>query len=354
MTEQNVGPEGQENTEHQQAPGAGAVVVGVDGSEQSLEAAVWAAHEARRRDLDLELVMSYAIPTFVATAMDAGYAALDDESLRRGAEQVLRDALADLERERASGSGHGIVDADRVRAYVETGDAAGTLLEYSKHAELMVLGARGRGGFMGRLLGSVSSAVPPHSECPTVIVPKGSQSRTEVDNVVVVGVDGSERARLATLDAAQEAVARDCTLRIVWALPPITGTQAWVPAAVDQDAVQAELMEQIDAAADWLRHHFPQLQVEGTVEEGVPAQVLVKHSAKARLVVTGTRGRGGFTGVLLGSTSQNVLHHAKSPVLVVPNRKDERIGNRADFGPMPEPDAPEGEQGTGEQGSQQG
>lgn len=337
MSEQNI----PETEEHQQAPGAGSVVVGVDGSEQSLQALSWAAHEAKRRDLDLEVVMSYAIPTFVATAMDAGYAALDDEALRHGAEQVLRDALSDLDREREGEHGAGIVAADRVRAYVETGDAAGTLLEYSKNAVLVVLGARGRGGFMGRLLGSVSSAVPPHSVCPTVIVPKGCLDRDAVDDVVVVGVDGSERARLAMLDAAREATARGCTLRVVWALPPITGTQAWVPAAVDQDAILAEFQEQLDAGADWLRHHFPGLQVETAVEEGIPAQVLVAQSASARLVVTGTRGRGGFAGVLLGSTSQNVLHHSKSPVLVVPNRKDERIEDRAEFGPMPAPDDPE-------------
>lgn len=320
------------------APGAGAIVVGVDGSEQSYDALTWAAAEAARRDLDVEAVMSYAIPTFVATAMDAGYAALDDRALRSGAEQVLREALAELERRRAVGQPFKLVDADRVRAYVETGDPSGTLLEYSHNAKLIVLGARGRGGFMGRLLGSVSSAVPPHAKCPTVVVPKGSLDREGVDDVVVVGVDGSERARLAMLDAAREAVARGCALRVVWALPPLTGTQAWVSAAIDQEAVIAEMQEQVDAAAEWLRHYFPELVVQTCVVEGIPGQVLVKQSEKARLLITGTRGRGGFTGLLLGSTSQAVLHHAKSPVLVVPNRKDRRVENRADFGPMPTDD----------------
>ena len=68
-------------------------MVGVDGSEQSYDALTWAAAEAARRDLDVEAVMSYAIPTFVATAMDAGYAALDDRALRSGAEQVLREVV---------------------------------------------------------------------------------------------------------------------------------------------------------------------------------------------------------------------------------------------------------------------
>lgn len=336
MTEENT----QDTTDR--APGEGAVVVGVDGSEQSLDALTWAAGEANRRDLDLELVMSYSVPTFVATAMDAGYAALDDESLRAGAEQVLRDALATLEVRRAEGTAAGeLLPADRIRAYVETGDAAGALLEYAKNAELVVLGARGRGGFFGRLLGSVSSAVPPHAKCPTVIVPKGCLEREDVEDVVVVGVDGSERARIAMLDAAREAAARKCSLRVVWALPPVTGTQAWVPAAIDEEAVVKEMQEQMVAAAEWLRHHFESLDVDTMVVGGVAAQVLVKQSATARLVVTGTRGRGGFTGVLLGSTSQNVLHHSKSPVLVVPHRSDERIDNRSEFGPMPRQDDPE-------------
>lgn len=321
-----------------EAPGNDTIVVGVDGSEQSYDALTWAAAEAKRRDLDVEAVMSYSIPTFVATAMDAGYAALDDETLRTGAEQVLRDALLELDRRRLLPDGEHLVSADRVRAYVETGDAAGTLLEYSKTAALVVLGARGRGGFMGRLLGSVSSAVPPHAHCATVIVPRGCLDREDVENVVVVGVDGSERARLAMLDAGREALARECGLRVVWALPPLTGTQAWVSAAIDQDAVIAEMEEQLSAAADWLRHHFEGLAVETRVTQGVPAQVLVEESKRARMVITGTRGRGGFAGVLLGSTSQNVLRLAKSPVLVVPNRKDQRVENRPSFGPMPDAD----------------
>ncbi|MGO1320366.1 MAG: universal stress protein [Galactobacter sp.] len=324
------------------APGLGAVVVGVDGSEQSIDALTWAAAEAQRRNLDLEAVMSYSVPTFVATAMDAGYAALDDESLRAGAEQVLRDALTSLEERRAQGSPAGeLLPANRIRAYVETGDAAGALLEYAKNAELVVLGARGRGGFFGRLLGSVSSAVPPHAKCPTAIVPKGCLDRTEIDNVVVVGVDGSEQSRVAMLDAAREAAARNCSLRVVWALPPVTGTQAWVPAAIDEEAVITEMKVQLVGAADWIRHHFEGLEVEAVVQGGVPGQVLVHESVRARLVVTGTRGRGGFKGVLLGSTSQSVLHHAKSPVFVVPKREDERTKNRPDFGPMPNVDDPE-------------
>lgn len=337
MTAQNTPRE----DEHREQPGPGTIVVGVDGSEQSFDALAWAAAEAKRRGLEVEAVMSYSIPTFVATAMDAGYAALDDETLRTGAEQVLREGLADLERRRALPDGDQLVGSDHVRAYVETGDAAGTLLEYSKTAELIVLGARGRGGFIGRLLGSVSSAVPPHAECATVIVPKGCLEREGVDDVVVVGVDGSERARLAMLDAGREALARGSRLRVVWALPPLTGTQAWVSAAIDQEAVVAEMQEQLAAAADWLRHHFTGLEVETRVSDGVPAQVLVEESKSVRMVITGTRGRGGFAGVLLGSTSQNVLRHSKSPVLVVPNRKDSRMDNRADFGPMPEPDQPE-------------
>lgn len=330
------------DAEETQVPGSGAIVVGVDGSDQSLDALEWAAAEAQRRDVDLEVVMSYAIPTFVATAMDAGYAALDDENLRRGAEQVLRDALADLERRRAEGTHSPLIPRERIRAYVETGDAAGTLLSYSEGAHMVVLGARGRGGFVGRLLGSVSAAVPPHSKCLTTIVPKGCMDREDVEDEVVVGVDGSKRARLAVLQAAEAAVVRGCRLRVVWALAPLTGTAAWVPAAIDQEAVVKEMREQLDAAGAWLVHHFPGLEVVSEVIEGVPAQVLIDASEKARLIVTGTRGRGGFAGVLLGSTSQNVLRHSKSPVIVVPCHKDSRIDNRPEFGPMPSEDTPEG------------
>lgn len=319
------------------------IVVGVDGSDQSHCALVWAAQEAQKRRTPLHVITAYTVPVFAASSMDAGYATLDDAVIREGAEAVLEQAVEKLD-------GYGV----EVHATVETGDAAGVLLELSEEAELVVVGTRGRGGFMGRLLGSVSSAVPAHAHCPSVTIPLACAPRLEgidlelpkgkdvpvkpddVEKVVLVGVDGSEQARMATLVAAEQAARWGRPLRVICALPPFTGSLAWVPAPLDREALYADLRTQLDAGVAWLRSHFPGLQISGEVQDGSPVELLIEATRTAELLVMGTRGRGGFAGMLLGSTSQGVLHHAKGPVMVVPDAYDPRLEDRKKFGPMPE------------------
>lgn len=316
------------------------IVVGVDGSDQSICALTWAAREARRRDVPLHVVTAYTVPIFAASSMDAGYTAVDDAVIRDGARSVQEKTLARLNQ-------HGLEIIPRV----ESGDAAAVLLELSEDADLMVVGSRGRGGFVGRLLGSVSSALPAHAKCPTVIVPlrtagrlpesgvaapAGSPVTDDVHQAVVVGVDGSEHARAASLAAAEQARSMGLPLRIVCALPPFSGSLAWVPAPLDVEALHEELMVQLTAGREWLQCHFPDLEMSVELVDGPPAEIMVERTAKAELVVLGTRGRGGFTGMLLGSTSQSVLHHAKGPVMVVPDHEDPRLADRPKFGPMVE------------------
>lgn len=319
------------------------IVVGVDGSDQSICALVWAAREAERRRSPLHVVTAYTVPVFAASSMDAGYATVDDSVIREGAQAVLDQSLG-----RIAGQ-YNIEVVPRV----ESGDAAGVLLELSEEAELMVVGSRGRGGFVGRLLGSVSAALPAHSKCPTVVVPlfcaprlgeagvtapkpKGEScpGPADIEKVIVVGVDGSEQARMASLVAAEQAETRNLPLRVVCSLPPFTGSLAWMPTPVDRDALHAEIMVQLNAGKAWLQSHFPNVPISVELLDGPPVEIMIEASRTAELVVLGTRGRGGFAGMLLGSTSQGVLHHAKGPVLVVPDRDDPRLTDREKFGPM--------------------
>lgn len=318
------------------------IVVGVDGSDHGQCALVWAAREAERRRRPLHIVTAYSVPIFAASGLDGGYATVDDSVIREGAEAVLQQAVDKV-------SGYNI-DVD---ASVENGDASGVLLEMSETAELLVVGTRGRGGFVGRLLGSVSSALPAHAKCPTVTVPlvcsdrlgettEDKRIRAEqakpghqlVENVVVVGVDGSEQARVAVLEAAAEAERLGATLRVLCAVPQFSGSLAWVPAPMDRKALMEDIQVQLDAGMAWLKSHYPDLPMEAELKDGSPVDVLVEASKHVELVVVGTRGRGGFTGMLLGSTSAGVLHHAKSPVLVVPDREDPRLADRINFGPI--------------------
>lgn len=331
-----------EGTNEDQVVAPEGIVVGVDGSDHGQCALVWAAREAERRQRPLHIVTAYSVPIFAASGLDGGYATVDDSVIREGAEAIVKQAL-----EKVSN-----YDID-VDGSVENGDASGVLLEMSETAELLVFGTRGRGGFVGRLLGSVSSALPAHSKCPTVTIPlicadrlgettedkhiKAERAKAgphEVENVVVVGVDGSEQARVAVLEAAEQALRMGAPLRIVCAVPQYSGSLAWVPAPLDREALFKDIRVQLDAGVAWVRSHFPGLTVETRLVDGSPVDVLVEASRSAELVVLGTRGRGGFTGMLLGSTSDGVLHHAKGPVLVVPDRDDPRLADRANFGPI--------------------
>ncbi|MCQ9162637.1 MULTISPECIES: universal stress protein [unclassified Arthrobacter] len=315
-------------------PAPTGIVVGVDGSDQSNYAVVWAAREAKLRRSPLHLVTAYTVPIFAASGLDGGYATVDDDVIRQGAEAVLREAAAKV--------AHLDVEVD---ARVENGDAAGVLLELSETAELLVFGTRGRGGFLGRLLGSVSSALPAHSKCPTVTVPLSCATRLGedpgreaqapvIEKVVTVGVDGSDQARYAVLVAAEQAQRSGSALRIICAIQPYTGSLSWMPAPVDREELFAEIQTQLDAGEKWLRHHFPQLPIEVKLVEGSAVDVLVKASETSELLVMGTRGRGGFAGMMLGSTTDGVRHHAKGPIMVVRDREDPRQDDRSAFGPL--------------------
>ncbi|WP_448071006.1 universal stress protein [Georgenia yuyongxinii] len=292
------------------------VVVGVDGSEASLAAVDWAVAEARRTGWRLHIVCAYALPSFTAASLDGGYAAMDDTAIQQGAQAVVDEAVA-----RTAGSGLVVTSA------LETGDPAGVLMDLSREASLVVVGTRGGGGFTDRLLGTVSSALPAHAHCPAVIVPVREGRSYMPVRRIVVGVDGSDSAKVALRRAVNEAALWDAELTAVAAVPIATGAgaMAWLPATVDREEVLADVREGLGvavAAAVGDR----QVRVRQHALDGNAAALMAEFSTAVELVVVGTRGRGGFAGLLLGSTSQAVLHHAAAPVMVVPARiKDEGL-----------------------------
>jgi len=306
------------------------VLVGVDGSDQSISAARWAQREAGLRNLPLTLVTAYTAPAFWGYAADGAGLLTDDGRLHAGVEALLKEVAGKLDPA-------GVAPELRV----EVGDAAGVLIDLSAQAALLVAGSRGRGGFIGRLLGSVSSALPGHAHCPVAIIPAGVEaSRADSGAPVVVGVDGSEQGRAAALVAAEEAQARKAPLHLISALPPISPNAAWLAVSLDEEAREQELRERLEDGARWLAAEFPGLEVTSELASGVPVDVMVAQTATARLTVLGTRGLGGFSGALMGSTSAGVANHAKGPVMIVPFREDVRLGRRAEFGAVVDQDDP--------------
>jgi nucleotide-binding universal stress UspA family protein len=302
------------------------VLVGVDGSAPSLHALDWAAAEARVHGLRLKLVCSYALPAFTAASLDGGYAALDDTAIQAGAKAVLAEAQTRAE-------DLGVAST----ASVVTGDAAAVLVEMSRNARMAVVGTRGRGGFADRLLGTVSSALPAHAYCPTVVVPSRPGGVDGVDPApvdpvrrIVVGVDGSPASDVALRHAIREARAWGAELTAVAGVPVGSGSGllAWLPAAVDHEAVLRDIAEGLDVVIDRAVAENPGVEVKRHVLDGTGAELLTEFSTATDLIVVGSRGRGGFAGLLLGSTSQAVLHHSACPVMVVTRRCEPGEGAR--------------------------
>jgi nucleotide-binding universal stress UspA family protein len=297
------------------------ILVGVDGSAEANTAVDWAAARAKLDNSLVHVVCTYALASYSAAALDGGYAALDDEALQQGAQRAVDDAV---ERVR----GHGV---EEVTGSTEPGDAAGVLVQMSSEVDMIVVGSRGGGGFADRLLGTVSSALPAHAKCPVVVVPKHTSGSPfwPVERMVV-GVDGSEVAQVAFEQAVEEAVLWDAKLDAIAAVPMATGAGmlAWLPATIDRDALYKEMEAELADATDRVVGDR-KVNLKQHVIDGAPAQLLTEFSTAVDLVVVGTRGRGGFKGLLLGSTSQTVLSHSTCPVMVVPSERHKEVPNPA-------------------------
>jgi nucleotide-binding universal stress UspA family protein len=288
------------------------IVVGVDGSEDSIAAARWAVDEAGLRDRPVHLVHAYnwPVPTVPMAPPPTDWT---EGSLRQAAEAVVNDAL-------------GRVRADGVQmtgaAYA--GPAPYTLLDASHRAELVVVGHRGHGGFASLLLGSVAATVAAHAECPVAVVRPYADRRPPA-GLVLVGADGSPASGMAVGFAFDEADRRGVPLGVLRAWrPPMEFPPAQFregdlhlgryadPATVEE----AEAQQLQDWVRPWREKH-PQVDVRWMLTVDQPAAALVERAREAALVVVGSRGHGGFTGLLLGSVSQQLINHAPCPVVVV-------------------------------------
>lgn len=268
----------------------GHIVIGYDDSPEAREALEWAADEARRERRPLRIV-------HVGLGQGGG------RSLTEVVERV-RSAAPDVE----------------ITSSLELRDSVpGTLVDMSTDARMLVVGGRGLGGFAGLLLGSVSTAVAAHARCPVVVVRHGpSSSSVPLARPVVVGVDGSRTSTSAVDLAFDLASRREAPLLAVhaWEMPALLGpTPAWTPDEIADRLVAEEalLAESLAGHAD----RYPDVEVRSTVRLGGAAEVVLAASGDAQLVVLGSRGRGGFTGLLLGSVSHAVVHHATCPVAIV-------------------------------------
>ncbi|MBN0972680.1 universal stress protein [Gordonia sp. JH63] len=283
-----------------------AILVGVDGSDAATGAVRWAARAAAAEGLDLKVVGAYDAST---SDYAPGLIIPQDvvDAIRQDASDAVH-AAADAAKEAAPGV--------TVATSIVDGDAARVLLELGKDAAMIVVGTRRLGSVKGLFLGSVSTSVAAHAHGRVTVVAAGGNP----DGPVVVGVDGSPVSDAAVAEAFRQASLRNVPLRAVHTWTPLDadalhgyGIGADEVARMTQDAVEV-LAERLAGYAQ----DYPDVTIERSVLPEEPAKALLDEAgADASLLVVGSRGRGGFRGLLLGSTSQKVMHHADCPVMVV-------------------------------------
>ncbi|GGX74160.1 universal stress protein [Streptomyces hiroshimensis] len=285
------------------------LVVGVDGSDGSLDALDWAVDEAVRLGLPLRVVHSSLWERYEGPASSFGTErpadAIMAEHVIGSAEQRARQRAPELE----------------VHATVVPEDAVEALVKESREAAALVTGSSGRGVIKGLLLGSVSLAVAGRADCPVTVVRGEQRNVRGMSGQVVVGVGEADEAASAVRYALREAKARGCELQAVrtWRCPqPSTDVLAVLDdtARAYEEAATAVLDEVLSDA----QSEYPDVTVRRTVLEGPPHRMLLGPAAEADLLVLGTTRRQGHLGLQLGRVSHTALHHSSCPVAVVPHK----------------------------------
>ncbi len=275
------------------------IIVGVEGSENGAIALQWAVEAGRKRGDEVIAVLAW-------TFFDQGYrptgAEMQPEFTAADADRVLANAV-----EAAGLTG-------QVTQKTIKGTAPEAMAEFAEPDDLLVIGARGLGGFEGMLLGSVSQRMLELAPCPVAVIrPEGS---TSPEGPIVVGVDGSELSTRALHWAATHARATGNPIRIVhaWQWPVLA--EITVPEVFD--ALEAAARERLEEAAADPALEGLEVQAE-TVNSGA-ARALLAHDTSAAMIVVANRGLGTIKRVFLGSTSRQLTLHATCPVVVVPGR----------------------------------
>jgi nucleotide-binding universal stress UspA family protein len=293
------------------------ITVGVDGSAGSTAAVAWAAKIASLRHLELKIVHGLQLGGryFGGGFSGAGIDVLI-ETIRAEGERAVADARA--------------LAASIDENLVITTEAAHDppvplLIDESRHARMLVVGRTGNGGFADMLLGGTAVTVASHAHCPVGIV-RGRGESTVVPEAgpVVVGVDGSPNSEQALAVAFEEASLRGVPLVAVHAWNDLSYADTYGTARIltppetlgeDEERLLGQRL------AGW-QEKYPDVEIRPEPVRIHPRRALLEASRLAQLVVVGSHGHGGFTGMLLGSTSQALVQHAQCPVLVVrPERK---------------------------------
>jgi nucleotide-binding universal stress UspA family protein len=281
------------------------VVVGVDGSPSATRAAEAAADLATRRGLPLLVLHVFSWPALYPPFLPPSVA--EQTNPRAVARQLVDTAASTVALKRPD------LDID-VR--IVDGYPPAALVDASRRAALVAVGHRGRGGFAELLTGSVGVHVTTHARCPVLVV-RGSMAEPAAP--IVVGADGSIPSRAAVRVAFEEARSRGCELVAARALPP---ADSWPdPAADNEEQAGQRHADLVRAGLEDVVDQHPAVKVRWEVHHGRSAAHVLATLAddlRAGAIVVGSRGVGGFRGLLMGGTCRALVDHAPCPLIVVP------------------------------------
>ena len=278
------------------------IVVAVDGSPASNAAAFWASRDAALRNIPLTVINAVATPTTTWPPVpypESLAVRLEDEGKKAimHAMKIAEDAMpADRK-----------VTIGRELVYSSPAPA---LIKMSDQAEMIVVGTAGRGLLARGVLGSVSSTVVRHAGCPVAVI--RDEELPDPQDPVLVGIDGSAVSEHATAIAFDEASRRGVDLIALHAWSDVTTEVPALDWATVEEEAQRSLAESL---AGW-RQRYPDVTVHRVVVRDRPARNLIEQAESAQLVVVGSHGRGGLTGMLLGSVSNTLVHSVRVPVIV--------------------------------------
>lgn len=280
------------------------IVVAVDGSAASTAAVTWATGEAVMENIPLTVVHAVVTPT--ATWPPVAYPEALATKLEVEGKRLVLDAIKVAQEAMPADRK---VTVNRELLYSAPGLA---LIKMSDEAEMIVVGSAGRGFLVRSVLGSVSSNLVRHARCPVAIIRDEDLSGLQ-QLPVLVGIDGSEASERATAIAFEQAYRRGVDVLALHAWSDVVVD----PTGLDWDSVQAEAERGFaENLAPWAER-YPKVGIQRIIVCDRPARQLIEKSDSAQLVVVGTNGRGGLTG-MLGSVSHAVVNSVRKPVIVAP------------------------------------
>jgi nucleotide-binding universal stress UspA family protein len=282
------------------------LLVCVDGSPASDAAVAWATREAIMRHVPLTLLHAVT-PVVVGWPVGQLYASMP-EWQKDNAQHVIDQAR------KTFSASLGGSEPPEMHTEMVYSSIVPALIDASKDAWMIVTGSQGMGALGRLLLGSVTTGLLHHSHCPVAVVHSDESGAPDSNAPVLLGIDGSPVSAAALALAFDEASRRKVELVALHAWSdvgvfPVLGMD-WHERESEGQEVLAERL------AGW-QEQYPDVRVKRLLVCDKPARWLLEESKRAQLVVVGSRGRGGFPGMLLGSVSSAVAQSATVPVIVV-------------------------------------